>query len=40
LKEGESPILPGEGREEDVLSLAKSFLYHLELGDGEQYVIT
>jgi hypothetical protein len=36
LREGQSPILPGEGREEEGLgSFDRLFLYHLELGDGE-----
>jgi hypothetical protein len=37
LREEESPSLPGEGRgeEEGPGSLGRSFLYDLELGDGE-----
>jgi hypothetical protein len=36
LREEESPILPGEGREEEGLgSLSGLFLYHLELGGWE-----
>jgi hypothetical protein len=36
IEGGESPILPGKGREEEGLgSLGRSFLYHLELGSGE-----
>jgi hypothetical protein len=34
MKEGESPILPGEEREEALESLGRSFLYHLEFGGG------
>jgi hypothetical protein len=34
LREGESPVLPGEGKEEEgPESLGGSFFYHLELGD-------
>jgi hypothetical protein len=37
LKEGKSPILPGEGREDKGLgSFGRSFLYNLELGGGER----
>jgi hypothetical protein len=35
LMEGESPILRGEGRKEGLVSLSRSFLYHLGLGGGE-----
>jgi hypothetical protein len=36
LREGESPVLPGKGREKERLgSFDRSFLYHLELGGGE-----
>lgn len=36
MKEGKSPILPDEGREEERLgSLGRLFLYHPELGGGE-----
>jgi hypothetical protein len=36
MREGESPVLPGEEREDEGLgSLDRLFLYHLEFGDGE-----
>jgi hypothetical protein len=36
LREGESPVLPGESREEEGLRcLGRSFLCHLELGCEE-----
>jgi hypothetical protein len=35
LREGESPVLPGEEREEGLGSLGRLFLYHFELGGGQ-----
>jgi hypothetical protein len=35
LRDGGSPVLPGEEREEGLGSLGRLFLYHLELGGGE-----
>jgi hypothetical protein len=46
LKEGESPVLPGEEEREQeeggegLGSLGRSFLYTLNLGVGRHYVIT